>query len=284
MKKKIAVLIIDAQNDFCSPKGSLFVPGAEEDNERLSGWILDNKDEIGHISCTLDSHQLIDIAHPGFWVDKDGNNPQPFSVITAEQVRSGDFRPVMGTINKAIDYLQSLEDEGEYAHVIWPEHCIIGTWGNQLDQKVNDACLAWARNGHHLSYVSKGSHPYSEHFGAFKAQVPQENYPSTQFNFGLQQTLEKFDTVYLAGQAKSHCVANTLKQVVKEVPNLAKKFVILTDTMSDVPGGPAGPGTTPTFGELAQPIYDEAKALGVKFSTTVAEGVNAKSGAATATA
>lgn len=278
MKKKIALLIIDAQNDFCDPKGSLFVPGSEEDNSRLSTFILDNKEEIGHISCTLDSHQLIDIAHPGYWTDKDGNHPAPFSVITADNVRNGDWTPTMATINKAIDYLQSLEDEGEYAHVIWPEHCVIGTWGNQLDKKVNDACLTWARQGHHITYVSKGSHPDTEHFGAFKAQVPVENQSSTQFNLSLQRVLEKYDVVYLAGQAKSHCVANTLKQVVKEVPSLAKKFVILEDTMSNVPGGPAGPGTTPTFEDLAQSIYDEAKSIGVKFSTTIAESVKSKSG------
>jgi len=78
---------------------------------------------------------------------------------------------------------------------------------------------------------------------------------------------------------KSHCVANTLKQVMRKAPNLAKKFVILEDAMSDVSGGPNGPGTTPTFGELAQPIYDEAKAIGVRFSTTVAENLTARSGA-----
>ena len=44
--KKIAVLIIDAQNDFCDPSGSLFVEGAVEDNQRLSKWINDNKKEL----------------------------------------------------------------------------------------------------------------------------------------------------------------------------------------------------------------------------------------------
>jgi nicotinamidase-related amidase len=128
--------------------------------------------------------------------------------------------------------------------------------------------------------VTKGTHPDTEHFGAFEAQVPIENMTMTQYNLRLQQTLEKYDVVYLAGQAKSHCVANTLKQVVRKAPNLAKKFVVLEDAMSNVAGGPAGPtATNPTFEDLAQPIYDEAKALGVKFSTTVTENLNARSGA-----
>lgn len=277
MKKKIGLLIIDAQNDFCSPKGSLFVPGSDGDNERLSQWILNNKDEIEYIGCTLDSHQINDIAHPAYWRDKDGNFPAPFTAITLDDIQSGKWSSVKP--QHALDYIKTLADEGEYVHVIWPEHCLIGTWGHAIDQKINDAMHAWSRGGKSIHFVTKGTNPDTEHFGAFEAQVPIVNRPETQYNLQLQQTLEKYDVIYLAGQAQSHCVANTLKQVVRKAPSLAKKFVILTDAMSDVPGGPAGPGTTPTFGELAQPIYDEAKALGVRFSTTSVENLS-KSGAA----
>lgn len=280
MKNKVALLIIDAQNDFCHPQGSLFVPGADEDNDRLSQWILNNKKQIDHISCTLDSHHTIDVAHPAGWRDKDGNNPAPFTVISVDDVRSAKWTPVMMTIDKAINYLQTLEDEGEYVHVIWPEHCVISTWGNLLDQKISQAVRTWSTDRRkYVYYVPKGEHPETEHFGAFRAQVPVEAYPSTQFNFEFQNTLEKYDVVYLTGQAKSHCVANTLKQLVDQAPNLAKKLVVLEDTMSDVPGGPNGPGTTPTFGEIAQPIYDQAKSIGVRFSTTLAENLASRSDA-----
>lgn len=275
--KKIALLIIDAQNDFCSPKGSLFVPGAEEDNERLSQWILNNKDSIDYIGCTLDSHHIMDIAHPNYWRDKDGNPPAPFTVITLADVENGTWQSVKPT--HTLKYLQELQDEGEYVHVIWPEHCLYGTWGHGLDEKIRKAVDSWERGGNYVQWVFKGTHPDTEHFGAFEAQVPIMNQGMTQYNLPLQKTLEKYDVVYLAGQAKSHCVANTLKQVVRKAPNLAKKFVILEDAMSDVPGGPNGPGTTPTFGEIAQPIYDEARNLGVRFSTTAAENLS-KSGAA----
>lgn len=267
--KKIAILIIDAQNDFCSPKGALFVPGSEEDNARLSQWILANKESIDYIGCTLDSHQINDIAHPGYWRDKDGNHPAPFTAIFVDDVKSGKWSAVKP--QHSLDYLQALKDEGEYVHVIWPEHCLIGSWGHGMDEKVLDALKTWSRGGRSIQFVAKGTNSDTEHFGAFEAQVPIANAAETQYNLRLQQVLENYDVVYLAGQAKSHCVANTLKQVVRKAPNLAKKFVILEDTMSDVPGGPNGPGTTPTFGELAQPIYDEAKALGVRFSTTAAE-------------
>ena len=281
MKKKVAILIIDAQRDFCHPQGSLYVPGAEDDNERLSQWILNNSDEIEYIGCTLDSHQVNDIAHPGYWKDKDGNHPAPYTSISLQDIKDGKWNAVKP--QHAMDYIQSLEDEGEYVHVIWPEHCRIGSWGHSLDEKIDGAITNWQRGrGKSVHFVAKGVHPDTEHFGAFEAQVPIQNIPETQYNLKLQQILEKYDTVYLAGQAKSHCVANTLKQVVRKAPTLAKKFIILEDCMSDVPGGPNGPGTTPTFGELAQPIYDEAKNLGVKFSTTTAENINSRSGATTA--
>ena len=256
MKKRIAVLIIDAQNDFCSPKGSLFVDGSVEDNERLSKWIVDNKEEINYIGCTLDSHQLIDIAHQRFWVDKDGNNPAPFTVISASDVESGKWSAVKP--QTALKYLRDLEADGQFPHVIWPEHCIIGTWGNQLDPKVNDAILSWAANGHHVHYVSKGAHPDTEHFGAFEAQVPIENNPLTQYNLPLQKTLEKYDVIYLAGQAKNFCVVNTLNQMISKSPDLAKKIVVLEDCMSNVQG----------FEEAGKDVWENAKKLGTKISTT----------------
>jgi len=275
MKKKVALLIIDAQNDFCDPKGSLFVDGAVEDNERLSKFIVDNKEDINFIGCTLDSHQFMDIAHPNFWFDKDGNHPIPFSVITAADVENGTWSAVKP--QTALKYLRDLEATNSFPHVIWPVHCVIGTWGNNIDPKVNDAILSWASEGHFVQYVSKGANPFSEHFGAFEAQVPIQNVQATQYNLGLQKTLEQYDVIYLTGQAKSHCVANTLKQLVDNAPDVAKKVVVLEDTMSPVGGGPNGPGTTPTFDELAQPIYDAAAKVGVRFSTTVAEGVASNS-------
>ena len=275
MKKRIALLIIDAQNDFCSPKGSLFVEGAVEDNERLSKWIIENKEEIDFIGCTLDSHQLIDIAHPRFWFDKKGNNPSPFTVISVSDVENGIWNSIRP--KEAIEYLKRLDDDGKFPHVIWPEHCITGTWGSQLDSKINEAILSWASQGKFVKYVTKGENPFTEHFGAFEAEVQIKNAPSTQYNLGLIMALDKYDVIYLSGQAKSHCVANTLKQLVGRTPELAKKVIVLEDTMSPVVGGPNGPETTPTFEEISQPIYDEAAKIGVKFSTTVEEKLVYKS-------
>ena len=57
------------------------------------------------------------------------------------------------------------------------------------------------------------------------------------------------------GEAKSHCVANSLKQILDFAPELVPKLVVVTDCMSDVTG----------LGYLADPIYAEARTRSVRF-------------------
>lgn len=251
--RKNALLLIDVQNDFCDPNGALFVPGAEEDSKRTAEFIEKNGDNLHYISMTQDSHQVIDISHPAFWQDKDGNPPAPFTIIKASEARDGiwaaRYNPAL-----ALKYLEDLETQGEFPHCIWPEHCIIGSEGAAMYPVVMNAVKAWAAKGHFFQIVQKGEFPLTEHFGAFRAQIPVANIAPTQLNDGLIKTLTNYQNVYFAGQAKSHCVANTLKQAM-EFPELAKKLIILEDCMSNVPG----------FETLADPIYDAAKQMGVRF-------------------
>lgn len=275
-RKKNALLIIDAQYDFCNPKGALFVKGSVEDNQRLASFILNNIDEIDFMAATLDSHHLNDIAHPSFWKDKNGNNPPAFTVISAKDVRDGNWIPRFYPPQVALNYLDELEKQGEFPHVIWPTHCLIGSKGHSIDDVVFDAIKAYQYKGKTCQFVTKGTHPLTEHFGAFRAQVPIKGEPSTGVNLDLMKRIAEYENVYLAGQAKSHCVANTLKQALEITPELAKKFIILEDCMSSVEGGPT---QGVTFEQLAQPIYDNAKNAGVRFTTSVQEKLGQNSSA-----
>lgn len=255
MKKTNALLIIDAQYDFCDPSGSLFVNGADADMVRLGNFIDKNSKSIDFIGLTLDSHQVIDISHPSFWVDKDGNYPSPFTVITNDDVLTGKWSPRFAP-NEAIKYIDSLEKDGNFPHVIWPEHCLIGTKGASFVDSVMLPIKQWCKtNASFYQVVAKGTYPLTEHFGAFRANVPVQGRPETQLNMGLIKTLEEYENVYVSGQAKSHCVANTILQAM-EFPELAKKFVILTDCMSNVTG----------YEHIADKIYADAKAMGIRFS------------------
>jgi nicotinamidase-related amidase len=268
MKKKNALILIDVQYDFTNPKGALFVPGAVEDCKRTASFILNNVDEIDYMATTLDSHQLNDIAHPSFWSDKDGNQPTPFTVISAQDVLDGKWTPRFYTVSKVSDYLSTLEKEGRFVHLVWPPHCLIGSTGHAIDDVVFEAIKKYQHSGKSCQFVTKGTHPLTEHFGAFQAQVPIPGQPSTELNMGLLKTLAEYENVYLAGQAKSHCVATTLDQALEYLPELAKKIIVLEDCMSDVPGGPVPSNPSLTFGSIAQPIYDKAKAAGVRFAVS----------------
>ena len=250
-----AFLIIDTQFDFCHPDGALFVPGAERDVDRMAGLIRQHSDRIDYIVVTLDTHYLFDIAHPLFWADAEGNHPAPFTRIAADDVETGRWVPQFFP-DKARYYVRNLEADGQFEHFIWPEHCLIGSRAASLHDTLLDALRHWSRE-RKLDYVAvqKGLYPLTEHFGIFRAQVPDPAVPETQLNTALIADLDRFDTIYLMGEAKSHCVANSLKQLLDFAPTLVPKVVIVTDCTSDVTG----------MGHLADPIYREARDRSVRF-------------------
>lgn len=255
---KTALLIIDAQFDFCNPKGSLYVPGAEKDVERIAGLIALDGERIDGIFVTLDMHRIIDIAHPLFWEDPNGNTVAPFTLITYAAVKAGKWIPRYHK-KYVFAYLEALESEGEFKHFIWPEHCLVGSKGASLDDTIMNAILAWThRTGNDYWSISKGINPLSEHFGVFKAQVPVLNAPETELNKELLTELETFDKVLIAGEARSHCVATSVKQILQYAPALIPKVTVLTDCISNVKN----------WEHLADPIFEEAKQKGMIFLTS----------------
>ncbi|MBC8110904.1 MAG: nicotinamidase [Verrucomicrobia bacterium] len=253
---KNALLIIDAQYDFCHPNGALFVPGAVEDMQKLSALILKNADKIDHITVTLDNHPVNDISHPSFWQDEHGAFPPPFTQITAADIHAGKWTARFDP-EKARQYITDLETQGKFLHFIWPEHCLIGSQGAGLDATLLTTLKTWSRSQQKdYQVVTKGTNPFTEHFGIFQAQIPIADAPETQLNTSLIADLLAYDAVYLAGQAKSHCVATSLQQAMDLAPELASKMIVLEDCMSDVTG----------LGHLGEPIYATARQQGIKFA------------------
>ncbi len=258
------LLIIDPQNDFCKPanenghgQGSLYVPNAEKDMKRLAFWILANSEKLDHIVVTLDNHYINDISHPYFWEDENGKNPEPFTNISLKDVEENKWRPIF-VPERAKEYLKKLEQQNEYSHVIWPVHCLVGSEGAAIYKPLFDSINQWSKQGKFFQPVIKGEYPFAEHFGAFAAQVIFDDVPDTKLNDALIDELGQFENIYIAGEAKSHCVANTIKQLIYFAPGLISKLKILEDTMSNVTG----------FENIADDIYSQAKQLGAKFITT----------------
>lgn len=253
---KTALFIIDMQNDFCLATGALYVPGAEQDTVRLSHFIKQNTSKIDSIILTQDNHQVMDIAHPEFWRDAAGKRPQPFTGISVEEVEQGVWNPQFER-EKVLEYLKALNTQGEYPHTIWPEHCLMGSEGAAITTTVMQAVREWAADGRFYKLVIKGTNPLTEHFGAFRANVPLPSAPETQLNMALLDELTHYQRIVVAGEARSHCVANTIRQLF-DYPELVGKLQILNDCMSNVPG----------FEQLAEPIFNRAEERGATITST----------------
>jgi nicotinamidase-related amidase len=244
MTDKELLLIIDAQYDFCDKQGALYVPGADKDMERLASFIRDNGKRLKNIILSQDTHHVIDISHPAFWTDVNNEHPAPFTQIKVEDVENDVWKSIYGK-SEVLTYLKRLDTQGEFPHVIWPEHCIEGSKGAAIVDVVMEEVKNWVRTyNRNLEIVQKGRNRFTEHFGIMEANVPSEDDPETQFNVRLLELMSEYDTIYIAGEAQSHCVATTVKQLSK-YSDVVNKLVILKNCMSPVTG----------FEHLADDIY-----------------------------
>ena len=252
---RTTLLIIDPQNDFVHRDGALSVPGAEEDAGRLAQLIKKAGSRITSIKVSLDSHYRVDISHPLWFFNDDGQTPDPFTVITAEDLAEQRWHTKPDVTGHTLAYLRDLEEKGRYPHVIWPEHCLIGSEGHAIFPDVQDAIYNWNTGPSQLEYVFKGMNPLTEHFSAIEAEIPIPLDPHTQANRALIENLVSCDELWVAGWARSHCVGSTLRDIYKwGGRSLAEKIVLVSDTMSDVPG----------FEEQGEAVTREALDLGAR--------------------
>ena len=247
------LLIIDPQNDFCDlpesycpllPDGqratpSLPVTGGHRDLLRVAELIERAGAGLSELSITLDSHQHLDIAHPTFWRTGEGGPVSPFTQIASADVREGRYAPrAASALPRALAYLQQLEAQGRYRHMVWPVHCEIGSWGHNVHPALRRAYNAWEdRTLREVHKVTKGENPWTEHFSAILAEVPDPEDARTQLNSAFVARLRRADRLYIAGEAGSHCVKATTEHLVEQLDDEeARKVVIMIDCISPVAG------------------------------------------------
>ena len=282
MRHRTQLLIIDPQNDFCDlPQDwrptsaaantpfapSLPVTGAHADMQRLAHWIGGQSEQLDNITITLDSHQAYDIAHPAFWQQGDGSAVRPFTPITSGQVRAGSFAPRNAAErDRTLAYLDTLEAQGSYTLMVWPLHCEIGSIGHGVHADVLAACRHWQMKRQcAVRHVFKGMNPFTEHYSAIRAEVPDPQDPETGLNTALLQHLGQADTLVIAGEAGSHCVRATTEHIVQNIgplwgTNDFSRIVLLTDCMSPVAG----------FEAAQETFLQQMRAIGVRCTTSTA--------------
>jgi len=237
--QKVHLVVIDPQVDFCDPKGNLYVKGAEKDMERLAAMIKRINDKLDDIHVTLDSHHFVDIAHPIFWVDSKGNHPGPFTIISADDIKNGKWSTTNPSfLKRASEYIDALAKGGRYPLCIWPPHCLIGSAGYTVHPDLFASLVKWEEDNFAMvEYITKGSNFWTEHYSAVVAEVADPSDPSTMLNTQFIETLQKADIIALSGEARSHCLANTVRDIANNFgeENISK-FVLLEDCCSDVAG------------------------------------------------
>ncbi len=235
----VELLIIDPQVDFCDPQGALSVAGADADMGRLARMVRRVTPKLNDIHVTLDSHHLVDIAHPIFWQDEAGRHPAPFTILSAADVQAGRWTTTKpGMHRRALAYVEALEKNGRYPLCIWPPHCLIGSAGHAVVPELFAALQEWEQRFALVDYVTKGSNIWTEHYSAIQADVPDPADPSTQINTALIQSLLRADLIAVAGEAGSHCLANTVRDIADNFGDdrYVSKIVLLTDATSPVTG------------------------------------------------
>jgi nicotinamidase-related amidase len=258
-RQKICLLAIDVQNTFCIPEFELFVggrsgTGAIADNIRLCEFIYRNLHHISEIAPTMDTHTAMQIFHPIFWVDDTGAHSTPnATTITLEDVEQGKWKvnPAIAhsltqgdyaTLQRhALHYVQQLSSEGKFPLTVWAYHSMLGGIGHALVSAVEEAIFFHNMTRHsQTNFEIKGSNPLTENYSVLRPEVlaGADGSPIAQKNTNLLQKLFKFDAVIIAGQAKSHCVAWTIQDLLSEIlshsPQLAKKVYLLEDCTSPV--------------------------------------------------
>ena len=247
----VCLLVVDAQNTFCTPGFELFVAGrsgtgALDDSRRLCDFLYRNLGLITQTVVTLDTHQAFQIFHAPFLVDSNDRHPDPFTLVTPDDVATGRWHvdpraaATLGLSQPDVHlrtYVDALAEGGKYDLTIWPFHALLGGIGHALVSAVEEALFfhAVARSSQ-TRFEIKGEHPLTEHYSVLGPEVLRgaAGEPLGTRNVALVEHLLGFDAVLVAGQAKSHCVAWTVADLLRDVPEIAKRLYLLEDCSSPV--------------------------------------------------
>ena len=253
---RVCLLAVDVQNTFCVPGFELFVAGrsgrgAVDDNRRLCEFVYRNLGTITQIVPSLDTHYPMQVFHAIWLVDERGDHPGPYTLVSADDVAAGRWRmnpAVAAALGLDLDYAQRqlahytrrLAEGGKYDLTIWPFHAMLGGVGHALASAVEEAFFFHGIARHSRpAFQVKGDNPLTEHYSMLGPEVTEgpDGDRLGGRNTALVDLLLTFDAIVVAGQAKSHCMAWTIddlltEDVVRE--RLAPRTYLLEDCTSAV--------------------------------------------------
>jgi nicotinamidase-related amidase len=254
---RLALLVVDVQNTFCIPDFELFVAGrsgrgAVDDSRRLCEFVYRNVGAITQIFPSLDTHRAMQVFHAIWLVDEAGEHPAPYTLVSADDVAAGrlKFNPAVAeslgldagyAARHLAHYTRRLAEGGKYDLTIWPYHAMLGGIGHALVSAVEEAIFfhGMARASQ-PDFQVKGDNPLTEHYSMLGPEVTEgpDGDRLGAKNVELIEKLLTFDAVAVAGQAKSHCVAWTIDDLLStdlaQDRRLAERMYLLEDCTSPV--------------------------------------------------
>jgi len=253
---RLCLLAVDVQNTFCIPDFELFVGGrsgrgAVDDCRRLAEFLYRNLGVISQVLPSLDTHRAMQVFHAIWLVDDQGEHPGPYTLVSAGDVESGRWR-----VNPAVadalgldrayaerhlaHYTRRLAEGGKYELTIWPYHAMLGGIGHALVSAIEEAIFfhSVARYSQ-PEFQVKGDNPLTEHYSMLGPEVTEgpDGDRLGARNRRLVDKLLTFDAVVVAGQAKSHCLAWTIDDLLEDDEvrlRLAERTYLLEDCTSPV--------------------------------------------------
>lgn len=237
-EKKRLLLLVDAQVDFVHTDGSLSVPGAVDDTRRTIDWLFKHLEDVTAIAASLDSHIPNQIFYPTWWVNAEGKHPDPYTPISSDDVQSGNWKPVFEK-DWSREYVERLEEKAKKTLMIWPYHTMLGTSGHNMTPALYEAVVyhSAARNTQ-PEFIIKGLIAKSEFYSLLEPEVKVPDHPQGELNNEFLDTVASYDSVYIAGQAKSHCVLESVTSMMRyygdHQPEVIPRLHVLMDCVSAV--------------------------------------------------
>lgn len=266
---KNILLIIDPQNDFHEPQEDYEKPALPVENSNTdAGNIvkLINSDNFDEIHVSLDTHTHNHIGHPGFYE----KGYVPLGFYDGSQ-NAKDTIDTKLTEYYLVNYNKSHIKKRGGNYQMWPVHCIENTEGHDIYPPIKEAlgkkkvkyhikgqneltemysifsatvdpescCTMKQRytGGNTIPIGEMSTYDIAEGLNSYEDACKHVNL-NTKKNQGLIDNLlgpHGENTVYVCGQAKSHCVADSIIDLLEE----NKGTIILVDDASSpviVPG------------------------------------------------
>jgi nicotinamidase/pyrazinamidase len=182
-----ALIVVDQQHDF-QPGGALAV----SEGDVIVPAIDTLASRFSEVVMTQDHHPRGHVSFASSYRDR-----APFTAITLEEAERGEVILSDSAAFTLDDLLAYLRHSRGHMQALWPDHCVIGTRGEELDPRLDTARATLL--------IRKGYRAAADSYSGFR-----ENDGATT---GLAELLKArgISRVFVTGLAGDYCVYSTAR-------------------------------------------------------------------------